>query len=149
VGVCSYLLVHFWYTRVAAVKSAMNAMFTNRVGDFFLTIGFFAIFFTFGSLDYATVFSLAPYININVITFIAILLLLGAAAKSAQLGLHIWLPLAMEGYWLDYILVFTINYFLHFWVLSFFSIKKNNFFYNICSYTKNLFDGTSNKRPLI
>jgi len=97
VGVCSYLLVHFWYTRVAAVKSAMNAMFTNRVGDFFLTIGFFAIFFTFGSLDYATVFSLAPYININVITFIAILLLLGAAAKSAQLGLHIWLPQAMEG----------------------------------------------------
>ena len=97
VGVCSYLLVHFWYTRVAAVKSAMNAMFTNRVGDLFLTIGFFAIFFTFGTLDYATIFSLAPYININVITFIAILLLLGAAAKSAQLGLHIWLPMAMEG----------------------------------------------------
>jgi len=97
VGVCSYLLVHFWYTRVAAVKSAMNAMFTNRIGDFFLTIGFFAIFFTFGSLDYSTVFSLAPYINTNVITFIAILLLLGAAAKSAQLGLHIWLPQAMEG----------------------------------------------------
>jgi NADH-ubiquinone oxidoreductase chain 5 len=97
VGVCSYLLVHFWYTRVAAVKSAMSAMFTNRVGDYFLTIGFFVIFFTFGSLDYATVFSLAPYININVITFISILLLLGAAAKSAQLGLHIWLPQAMEG----------------------------------------------------
>jgi NADH-ubiquinone oxidoreductase chain 5 len=97
VGVCSYLLVHFWYTRVAAVKSAMNAMFTNRVGDYFLTIGFFVIFFTFGTLDYATVFSLAPYINTNVITFIAILLLLGAAAKSAQLGLHIWLPFAMEG----------------------------------------------------
>jgi len=97
VGVCSYLLVHFWYTRVAAVKSAMNAMFTNRVGDYFLTIGFFAIFFTFGTLDYATVFSLAPYINVNVITFIAILLLLGAAAKSAQLGLHVWLPQAMEG----------------------------------------------------
>ena len=97
VGVCSYLLVHFWYTRIAAVKSAMNAMFTNRIGDFFLTIGFFAIFFTFGTLDYATVFSLAPYININVITFIVILILLGAAAKSAQLGLHIWLPFAMEG----------------------------------------------------
>lgn len=97
VGVCSYLLVHFWYTRIAAVKSGMNAMFTNRVGDFFLTLGFFAIFFTFGTLDYATVFSLAPYINVNVITFIAILLLLGAAAKSAQLGLHIWLPMAMEG----------------------------------------------------
>jgi len=75
----------------------MSAMFTNRVGDFFLTIGFFLIFFTFGTLDYATVFSLAPYINVNVITFISILLLLGAAAKSAQLGLHIWLPQAMEG----------------------------------------------------
>jgi NADH-ubiquinone oxidoreductase chain 5 len=72
-------------------------MLTNRVGDYFLTIGFFTIFFTFGTLDYATVFSLAPYINTNVITFIAILLLLGAAAKSAQLGLHIWLPMAMEG----------------------------------------------------
>lgn len=112
-GVCSYLLVHFWYTRVAAVKSALNAMFTNRVGDFFLTIGFFAIFFTFGTLDYATVFSLAPYINVNVITFIAILLLLGAAAKSAQIGLHGWLPFAMEGK-LDYILVFIINFLLRF-----------------------------------
>ena len=96
-GVCSYLLVHFWYTRVGAVKSALNAMFTNRVGDYFLTLGFFAIFFTFGTLDYATVFSLAPYININVITFISILLLFGAAAKSAQIGLHQWLPMAMEG----------------------------------------------------
>lgn len=103
VGVCSYLLVHFWYTRIAAVKSGMNAMFTNRIGDYFLTIGFFVIFFTFGTLDYATVFSLAPYINNNVITFIIMLLLIGAAAKSAQLGLHIWLPFAMEGkfkYWL-------------------------------------------------
>jgi Proton-conducting membrane transporter/NADH-Ubiquinone oxidoreductase (complex I), chain 5 N-terminus/LAGLIDADG endonuclease len=97
VGICSYLLVHFWYTRVAAVKSGMNAMFTNRIGDYFLTIGFFALFFTFGTLDFATVFSLAPYINTNVITFIAVLLLLGASAKSAQLGLHGWLPYAMEG----------------------------------------------------
>jgi NADH:ubiquinone oxidoreductase subunit 4 (subunit M) len=97
VGICSYLLVHFWYTRVAAVKSAMNAMFTNRVGDFFLTIGFFALFFTFGTLDYGTIFSVAPYVNTNIITFIVILLLLGAAAKSAQIGLHIWLPFAMEG----------------------------------------------------
>jgi len=97
VGVCSYLLVHFWYTRVSAVKSAMNAMFTNRVGDYFLTLGFFAIFYTFGTLDYSTVFSLAPYISTNVITFISILLLLGAAAKSAQLSLHGWLPYAMEG----------------------------------------------------
>lgn len=96
-GICSYLLVHFWYTKISAVKSAMNAMFTNRVGDFFLTISFFAIFFTFGTLDYSVVFSLAPFININVITFITILLLLGAAAKSAQIGLHGWLPFAMDG----------------------------------------------------
>jgi len=97
VGICSYLLVHFWYTRIAAIKSAMNAMFTNRIGDYFLTIGFFAIFFTFGSLDYSTVFSLAHYINVSVLTFIILLILLGAAAKSAQIGLHIWLPYAMEG----------------------------------------------------
>jgi len=97
VGVCSYLLVHFWYTRIAAVKSAMNAMFTNRVGDFFLTIGFFAIFFAFGSLNYGIVFAISPYVNIDIITFIVFLLLLGAAAKSAQLGLHVWLPMAMEG----------------------------------------------------
>ena len=125
-GVCSYLLVHFWYTRIAAVKSAMNAMFTNRVGDFFLTLGFFAIFFTFGTLDYATIFSIAPFININVITFIAILLLLGAAAKSAQLGLHIWLPMAMEGG----VLIELKN------LLSFYHNKKFLLFYmviNICS----------------
>jgi NADH-ubiquinone oxidoreductase chain 5 len=97
VGICSYLLVHFWYTRIAAVKSAMNAMFTNRVGDYFLTLGFFVMFFTFGSLDYTTVFALAPYVNTNVLTFIILLLLLGAAAKSAQIGLHVWLPMAMEG----------------------------------------------------
>jgi hypothetical protein len=98
VGICSYLLVHFWYTRIAAVKSAMNAMFTNRIGDYFLTIGFFALFFTFGTLDFASIFTLVPYINVNIITLISLLLLLGAAAKSAQLGLHIWLPMAMEGF---------------------------------------------------
>lgn len=75
----------------------MNAMFTNRVGDFFLTLGFFALFYIFGSLDFTTVFSLAPYINVNIITFISLLLLLGAAAKSAQIGLHGWLPFAMDG----------------------------------------------------
>ena len=119
---CSYLLVHFWYTRIGAVKSALNAMFTNRVGDFFLTLGFFALFFTFGTLDYATIFSLAPYINTNVITFITILLVLGAAAKSAQLGLHIWLPQAMEGgSRLNFILIIAINYFLYVYILNLFS----------------------------
>jgi NADH-ubiquinone oxidoreductase chain 5 len=60
----------------------------NRVGDYGLSIGFFALFAVFGSLNYATIFSLAPYINETAITVIALLLLTGAAAKSAQLGLH-------------------------------------------------------------
>ena len=97
VGVCSYLLVNFWYTRVAANQSSMSAFLTNRVGDCFLTLGMFAILCTFGNLDYSTVFSLAPFINENAITLIGICLLIGAMAKSSQIGLHVWLPLAMEG----------------------------------------------------
>ena len=97
VGVCSYLLVCFWYTRIPANQSALSAFLTNRVGDCFLTIGMFAIFWSFGNLDYATVFSLAPYMNENVITIIGICILIGAMAKSSQVGLHVWLPMAMEG----------------------------------------------------
>ena len=97
VGVCSYLLVSFWFTRIAANQSSISAFLTNRVGDCFLTIGMFAILWSFGNLDYATVFSLAPYINENIITLIGICLLIGAMAKSSQIGLHVWLPLAMEG----------------------------------------------------
>jgi len=97
VGVCSYLLVSFWFTRIAANQSALSAFLTNRVGDCFLTIGMFAILWSFGNLDYATVFSLAPYMNENVITIIGICLLIGAMAKSSQVGLHVWLPMAMEG----------------------------------------------------
>nr|UFY98806.1 NADH dehydrogenase subunit 5 [Corynespora cassiicola]UFY98822.1 NADH dehydrogenase subunit 5 [Corynespora cassiicola] len=97
VGVCSYLLVCFWFTRVAANQSALSALLTNRVGDCFLTVGMFAILWCFGNLDYATVFSLAPYMNENVITIIGICLLIGAMAKSSQVGLHVWLPMAMEG----------------------------------------------------
>jgi NADH-ubiquinone oxidoreductase chain 5 len=97
VGVCSYLLVCFWFTRIAANQSALSAFLTNRVGDCFLTIGMFAMLWSFGNLDYATVFSLAPYANEKVITVIGICLLLGAMAKSSQVGLHVWLPMAMEG----------------------------------------------------
>ena len=97
VGVCSYLLVSFWFTRIAANQSSMSAFLTNRVGDCFLTLGMFTILWTFGNLDYSTVFSLAPYINENAITIIGICLLIGAMAKSSQIGLHVWLPLAMEG----------------------------------------------------
>jgi len=97
VGVCSYLLVCFWFTRIAANQSSLSAFLTNRVGDCFLTIGMFAILWAFGNLDYATVFSLAPYMNENVVTIVGICLLIGAMAKSSQVGLHVWLPMAMEG----------------------------------------------------
>jgi len=97
VGVCSYLLVCFWFTRIAANQSSLSAFLTNRVGDCFLTIGMFAMLWTFGNLDYATVFSLAAYMNENIVTIIGVCLLIGAMAKSSQVGLHMWLPMAMEG----------------------------------------------------
>lgn len=97
VGVCSYLLVSFWFTRIAANQSSLSAFLTNRVGDAFLTIGMFILLWSLGNLDYSTVFSIAPYINENIITIIGICLLIGAMAKSSQVGLHIWLPMAMEG----------------------------------------------------
>ncbi len=97
VGVCSYLLVSFWFTRIAANQSSMSAFLTNRVGDCFLTIGMFAILWSFGNIDYATVFMLSPFVNENIVTIIGICLLIGAMAKSSQVGLHVWLPMAMEG----------------------------------------------------
>ena len=97
VGVCSYLLVSFWFTRIAANQSSMSAFLTNRVGDCLLTLGMFTIIWTFGNLDYSAVFSLAANINENIVTIIGICLLIGAMAKSSQIGLHVWLPLAMEG----------------------------------------------------
>jgi NADH-ubiquinone oxidoreductase chain 5 len=92
IGVSSYLLINFWYTRIQANKSGIKAMTVNRVGDMFLSIGFFAILWVFGNVDYATVFRIAPYINETAITIIGLLLLVGAMAKSAQFGLHTWLP---------------------------------------------------------
>ena len=97
VGICSYLLVSFWFTRIAANQSSISAFLTNRVGDCFLTIGMFAILWSFGNIDYYTVFSLAPYFSENVISIVGICLLIGAMAKSSQVGLHVWLPMAMEG----------------------------------------------------
>ena len=98
VGVCSYLLVSFWFTRIAANQSSMSAFLTNRVGDCFLTIGMFATLWCFGNIDYTTVFSLAPFVSENIVTIIGLCLLIGAMAKSSQVGLHVWLPLAMEGW---------------------------------------------------
>lgn len=97
IGLVSYLLINFWFTRIQANKAAILALTMNRVGDMGLSIGFFALFSLFGSLDYATVFSIAPFMNETGITIISLLLLMGAMAKSAQIPLHSWLPGSMEG----------------------------------------------------
>ena len=97
IGIVSYLLINFWYTRIQANKAAILALTMNRVGDMGLSIGFFALFALFGSLDYATIFNIAPFMNETSITIIALLLLSGALAKSAQIPLHSWLPGSMEG----------------------------------------------------
>jgi len=97
IGVVSFLLISFWYTRVQAVKSAIQALTMNRVGDMMLSIGLFAMFALFGNLDYSTVFSISPYVNEIAITIIVLLLFIGATAKSAQVPLHVWLPGSMEG----------------------------------------------------
>src|SRR5947208_9823951 len=97
VGVTSYLLISFWYTRVQATKSALQAILVNRVGDWAFLIGLFGLFWLFGTLEYSTLFSIAPMIHEALFTLIALGLLVGAMAKSAQIGLHTWLPNAMEG----------------------------------------------------
>lgn len=107
VGLCSYLLINFWFTRIQANKAAIKAMLMNRVGDFSLLIGLFLIFTYYKALDYATVASLTPFfentyvnflnVKLHLLTLIGIFLFLGAVGKSAQVGLHTWLPDAMEG----------------------------------------------------
>ena len=107
VGLCSYLLINFWYTRIQANKSAMKAMIVNRVGDIGLALGMIVAFKEFKALDFATIYSMVPSfqnssiillgMEFNTLTLIGILILIGAVGKSAQLGLHTWLPDAMEG----------------------------------------------------
>ena len=107
IGLCSFLLINFWYTRIQANKAAVKAMIVNRIGDFGLIIGILTIFINYQALDYATVFALTPFFSGNSINFlgyycdlltiIGIFLFIGAVGKSAQLGLHTWLPDAMEG----------------------------------------------------
>jgi len=99
VGLSSYLLINFWYTRVNAQKSAIKAVIVNKVGDVLLMYAFASIFFGFQSLDYFTVFAVSPHIThaLPIIDISCLFLLGGAAAKSAQLCLHTWLPDAMEG----------------------------------------------------
>ena len=97
VGICSYLLVSFWFTRIAANQSSISALLTNRVGDCFLTIGMFILIWSFGNIDYSTIFSLSAFTSESIITIAGVCLLIGAMAKSSQVGLHVWLPMAMEG----------------------------------------------------
>lgn len=97
IGVASYLLIGFWNTRLSAVKSGLSALLMNKFGDTFITIGLFILLHTFGSLNYSTIYSLSVYINTDILNIIMILLLIGCAAKSAQLGLHNWLLNSMEG----------------------------------------------------
>ncbi len=105
IGVSSYLLINYYYTRLASNKAAILAFNQNRVGDWILSVGFFAIIAIIGSLDFDVVFSLAPSINPNLITLICVLLFIGAGAKSSVLGLHSWLPGSMEAEYLNNIII--------------------------------------------
>jgi proton-translocating NADH-quinone oxidoreductase chain L len=107
VGLSSYLLINFWFTRIQANKSAIKAMLINRIGDFFILLGLFLIYITCNSLDYDVVFNLSKdikdikinflFFEIKSLDLICLFIFLGAMGKSAQLGLHVWLPDAMEG----------------------------------------------------
>ena len=107
VGLCSYLLIGFWYKKNSANNAAIKAFVVNRVGDFGLAVGIFLIFYHFGTINFNEVFQLVPkYINKNInflgvetnlITLICLFLFIGAMGKSAQFLLHTWLPDAMEG----------------------------------------------------
>src|SRR5438067_7215119 len=96
VGLCSYLLISFWFERNSAAVAGKKAFITNRVGDFGFMIAMFLIFSKLGTLDYAALGSAAKLPQ-SAVTAIALLLFVGAMGKSAQLPLHIWLPDAMEG----------------------------------------------------
>ena len=107
VGVSSYLLIGFWFKKDSANNAAIKAFVTNRVGDFALIIGLCGIYNLFGTLNFNDVFSqILKYSDVqisilgfdfNYISFICLMLFIGCMGKSAQLGLHIWLPDAMEG----------------------------------------------------
>jgi NADH-quinone oxidoreductase subunit L len=107
VGLCSYLLIGFWYKKNSANNAAIKAFIVNRVGDFGLAIGIFLIFYYMGTINFNEVFELTPkfanekvyfiFFEANLITLICLFLFIGAMGKSAQFLLHTWLPDAMEG----------------------------------------------------
>jgi NADH-quinone oxidoreductase subunit L len=96
VGLVSYLLIGFWYTRPTAIYAGLKAFLVNRVGDLGFVLGIALVLAYFGSLDYAPVFAKAPS-TAAPMTLICILLFVGAMGKSAQFPLHVWLPDSMEG----------------------------------------------------
>src|SRR3954465_3031159 len=107
VGLASYLLIGFWYTRPSANAAAIKAFVVNRVGDFGFALGIFGVWAVFKTLDFDAVFAAAPGLvgknfmfaghSVDILTTLCLLLFVGAMGKSAQLGLHTWLPDAMEG----------------------------------------------------
>jgi len=108
VGVVSYLLIGFWYTRPTAIFASLKAFLVNRVGDFGFVLGIAGVLYFTGSLDYQTVFSAAPALAAksltlfqghawSAMTVVCICLFIGAMGKSAQVPLHVWLPDSMEG----------------------------------------------------
>ena len=107
VGLASYLLINFWYEKPSANNAAIKAFLVNRVGDFGFVLGIFAIFVLTGSVQFDAIFAKAPELvgqklhflswNVDALTVTCLLLFIGAMGKSAQLGLHTWLPDAMEG----------------------------------------------------
>ena len=102
VGLCSYLLIGFWYHKQSATDAGKKAFLVNRIGDWGFVLGIFLVFFTFGTIDFHEVMVSAAAMPIEatefgVISLICLLLFVGAMGKSAQIPLHIWLPDAMEG----------------------------------------------------
>ena len=100
VGLCSFLLIGYWYQRPSAATAGFKAFVVNRIGDWGFMIGIFLVFVTFGTLDFGRVFAEAPgrlAIGSGLANAIALFLFIGAMGKSAQLPLHVWLPDAMEG----------------------------------------------------
>lgn len=97
VGLCSYLLIGYYYDKVSAAKAASKAFVVNRIGDAGFLVAIFLVFINFKTLDYTKVFAQVGQLSPDMATAIALCLLVGAIGKSAQLPLHTWLPDAMEG----------------------------------------------------
>jgi NADH-quinone oxidoreductase subunit L len=102
VGLCSYLLIGYWYEKKSASDAGKKAFITNRIGDWGFVLGIFLVYYTFGTLDFRAVQNAAATMTIEtahfgVLSFICLLLFIGATGKSAQIPLYVWLPDAMEG----------------------------------------------------